>query len=124
MNCPKCSRTMYQGHDECRQVDGGSIRYLGELVYKCINCGTRTALEITPVMPMTAELKANKLPNSRLKDHTLELIRPFIASIKQMRSGKKPESWVTIAALIRQATGSRIKPDTIKRHYYTNMEAV
>jgi hypothetical protein len=112
---------MYQGHDECRQIDGGGARYLGELVYKCINCGTRTALEITPVMPMTADLKANKLPNSLLKDRTIELVRPFIDSIKQMRSAKKPESWNTIASLIRQATGSRIKAQTIQRHYYATL---
>lgn len=125
MNCPKCKTKMYQELEECRQqYAGGGVRHLPELVYKCWNCATRATVEKQPVMQLTPEQKQSKLPNARLKDRTLETLRPYMPSIRKLRSGKQPATWLSIANIIRQATGSRIKPETVKRHYYAEMGMV
>lgn len=84
--------------------------------YRCVLCGYWQAAEVAPVMPLSKkEFRQEGRQLQRApKSHTHELLEPFIESIRTLR--KSRSNWNTIADLIRQATGSRIKAKTLIRY--------
>lgn len=120
MNCPKCKSKSITTEVTMSRGIGNEAKSLCTPAYRCLMCGYWKPAEAAPAMQLTPEQKKNKLPNARLKDHTLETLRPYMPSIRKLRSGKQPATWRSIANIIRQATGSKVKPETVKRHYEAN----
>lgn len=122
--CPKCSARLR--HDVVMgRADhpGGDARQLFNPGMSCWRCGYWKNEQITPVLPFDKKMinsSGSGHPNQQ-KNNDLgryELVLKHFSSINKMRRpGRSQASWSTITQIIRQATGTRIKPDTLRHHY-------
>jgi len=115
MNCPKCNAKLHSETTMARAVNG-SVSHIATPAVKCWCCGYWLAADMAPVMPKTAEM-TNQIGKTKdtPRGAGLEVVRSFYDSIVKLR--KKKTAWTIITRLIQQATGTRIKPETVQRNF-------
>lgn len=117
--CGKCGKNLIADVDHCRSSHkGGDIVAGPAQVYRCPICGWRHYPEVQPVMPLSPAITGKYQQQDRgphISEQIYQTVRKFYPDIKWLRSSNTP--WLTIANLIKQATGRPIKADTVIKYY-------
>jgi Zn ribbon nucleic-acid-binding protein len=121
MTCPRCKGFLHSAQDEMRLNHGDVAELSAADCVKCVNCGHRIYPQIKEALPFDKsmvlpkqDMKGSK-PGRRLSH--VELIQKYYPSIKDMRKGKNPTSWASIARLIATAENVKITEDTVAKYF-------